>query len=193
MPLNELIFATHNTYKAKEIQELLGSRFFIKTLTDIGLHEEIPETKNSLEGNAQQKAQYVFDQYKTNVFSDDTGLEVAALNGDPGVLSARYAGLQKDSGDNIDLLLLKLKGVKDRSAQFRTVISLFWNGNTYLFEGVVRGKICLQRQGLDGFGYDPIFLPNGYSQTFAEMNLSLKNKISHRGLAVQKMIRFLTR
>lgn len=187
----ELLFATHNTNKALEIQNILGDRFSIRTLSDLGFHEEIPETENTLEGNALLKSRFLHDKLHCNVFSDDTGLEVTALNNEPGVFSARYAGEQKDNQANMDLLLENLKMHKDRSARFRTVISLFWDNRSYFFEGIVNGVIIDQKRGNGGFGYDPIFKPNGYDQTFAEMSAEQKNTISHRGRAIQKMIDFL--
>jgi XTP/dITP diphosphohydrolase len=189
--IDELVFATHNKNKAQEIQQLLGSRFKINTLADIGVFEEIPETSNTIEGNAFLKSSFVFNSFKKNVFSDDTGLEVFSLNGAPGVGSARYAGDHKSNHDNISLLLRNLISVKDRSAQFRTVISLFINKKNYSFEGVIKGSISLEPMGVNGFGYDPIFIPDGYSHSFAEMPVETKNAISHRALAIQKLISFL--
>jgi XTP/dITP diphosphohydrolase len=186
-----LVFATNNPNKLKEIQELLGSTFILKSLHDIACEEDIPETANTLAGNALQKAEYIHDRYGFDVFADDTGLEVNALNGEPGVYSARYAGPEKDSTNNMDLLLKKLKTKSDRSAQFRTSIALIMDGDKYSFEGTVRGVITEEKEGLEGFGYDPIFKPEGYATTFAQMGLSEKNKISHRGRAFQQMIQFL--
>lgn len=187
----ELVFATHNLHKAKEIQALLGQDFTIKTLSDIDVQDDIPETGESLEQNALIKSSFVYNTFGCNVFSDDTGLEVAALGGEPGVYSARYAGKEKNDDNNMALLLKNLKAFEDRTAQFKTVISLFWNDEHYLFEGIVKGIIIEEKRGLHGFGYDPIFIPDGYDQTFAEMDALTKNKISHRGKAINQMIDFL--
>ncbi len=187
----ELVFATNNQHKLKEVQALLGNHFKLLSLTDIGFDEEIPEDFDTLQDNALQKARYINSRLGYNCFADDTGLEVDALNGEPGVYSARYAGEAKNPHDNIVKLLQNLSGVKNRRAQFRTVIALILDGNEYLFEGKVDGEIIDKGRGSDGFGYDPIFLPEGYSQTFAEMPLELKNQISHRGRAVAKLVDFL--
>ena len=187
----ELVFATNNQHKLKEVQALLGNHFRLLSLTDIGFDEEIPEDFDTLQDNALQKARYINSRLGYNCFADDTGLEVDALNGEPGVYSARYAGEAKNPHDNIVKLLQNLSGVKNRRAQFRTVIALILDGNEYLFEGKVDGEIIDKGRGSDGFGYDPIFLPEGYSQTFAEMPLELKNQISHRGRAVVKLVDFL--
>ncbi|MBX2964236.1 MAG: RdgB/HAM1 family non-canonical purine NTP pyrophosphatase [Cyclobacteriaceae bacterium] len=170
---------------------VLGSSFLLKTLDEIGCYDELPETQQTLEGNAAQKAQYVFDRYHTVCFADDTGLEVDALNGEPGVYSARYAGLQRNSEDNIELLLKKLAGIKNRLAKFRTVIALAEPSGIKLFEGTVRGEILLERRGDKGFGYDPVFQPEGLSTSFAEMTLEQKNRVSHRARAVKKLIDYL--
>mgnify|MGYP003675528720 FL=1 len=188
----ELIFATQNINKAKEIQALVPKTIAIKTLKEIGCNEDIPETAPSLEGNAKQKANYVFENYKVNCFADDTGLEIDALNGEPGVFSARYAGPQRDSNDNMDLVLEKLKGKSNRKARFKTVISLILNGENHIFEGVVNGTITEQKSGMEGFGYDPIFKPDGFDSTFSEMSMEDKNSISHRGIAVRKLVEFLS-
>ena len=187
----KLIFATHNHNKAKEIQSLVPVGFQILTLDDIKCSDEIPETSSTLEGNANQKMQFIMDHYNVNCFADDTGLEIAALNGEPGVYSARYAGEMKDPNLNMNLVLNKLQDIEDRSARFRTVIALFWEGKKYEFEGIVNGKITLSKSGKDGFGYDPIFEPENAGKTFAEMNLSEKNIVSHRARAFAKMIDFL--
>lgn len=187
----ELIFATQNRNKAKEIEALLPAHIAVKTLGEIGCHDDIPETAATLEGNAQLKAEYVHAQYKVNCFADDTGLEIEALNNAPGVYSARYAGEQKDANDNMDLVLANLKGQTNRKARFRTVITLILDGETYHFEGIAAGEICTEKSGEAGFGYDPIFKPTGFDQTFSEMSLEEKNKISHRGIAVRKLIQFL--
>ena len=187
----KLVFATHNHNKAKEIQALVPEGITIVTLDDLHCNEDIPETAPTLEGNANQKMQFIIDHYNVNCFADDTGLEIVALNGEPGVYSARYAGDMKDPNLNMDLVLNKLKDIEDRSARFRTVIALFWNGEKYLFEGVVNGKITVSKSGKDGFGYDSIFEPENCGKTFAEMNLSEKNLVSHRARAFAKMIEFL--
>jgi len=188
----ELIFATQNANKAKEIQALLPVHIHVKTLGQIGCHEDIPETAATLEGNAQLKAAYVHTTFKVNCFADDTGLEIEALNNAPGVYSARYAGEQKEANDNMDLVLKNLQGQENRKARFRTVITLILEGKTYHFEGIVEGEICAEKSGQAGFGYDPIFKPLGYTKTFSEMSLDEKNKISHRGIAVRKLIEFLS-
>lgn len=186
-----ICFATNNPHKLQEVSNLLGNSFQIMSLEDIGCKDELPETHETLEGNALEKAGYVCQHYGISCFADDTGLEVNALNGAPGVYSARFAGPQKDSQDNIKLLLEKLEGVTDRTARFRTVISFIFEGNVHYFEGIVRGKIADQLHGSGGFGYDPVFIPEGYDISFAEMNLEQKNQISHRGIAIRKLVDFL--
>ena len=187
----KLCFATHNTHKLHEIRELLGNSVELHGLTEIGCHEEIPETGDSLQDNALIKAQYVADYYHIDCFADDTGLEVDALNGAPGIFSARYAGEPPDNERNIDLLLTNLKNISNRKANFKTVIALIIQGDIHYFEGIVEGRILDSRKGGHGFGYDAVFQPNGYMQTFAEMTLSKKNIISHRATAVKKLITFL--
>ncbi len=187
----KICFATNNPNKVKEIQQMLGDEFEVLSLEDIGCHEELPEEQDTLEGNSAQKARFVYDHYGINCFADDTGLEVDALQGAPGVYSARYAGPQRNSEDNMQLLLSELEGKADRSAQFRTVVSLILAGEMQQFEGIVRGKILEQRAGAGGFGYDPVFTPEGYAQTFAEMEMEEKNSISHRGRAIRKLVEFL--
>lgn len=186
-----LVFATQNKNKAKEIEGLLPGKIIVKTLADIGCKEDIPEEQPTLEGNALQKARYVYEKYGVDCFADDTGLEVEVLNGEPGVYSARYAGPEKDSEANMDLLLEKLSGKENRKAQFRTAIALILDGKEYTFEGKVVGAIANQRSGDEGFGYDPIFVPEGETRSFAQMPLSEKNKISHRGRAIKKLSEFL--
>ena len=188
-----LVFATHNANKVRELQEMLGDRYRIQSLTDIGCHEEIVEDAPTLEGNAQIKARHVVTHYGLDCFADDTGLEVEALDGAPGVLSARYAGAHGDSEANMTKLLaeLELAGAstqEDRSAQFRTVICLIQDGKEHLMEGQCKGSIEPARSGAEGFGYDPIFKPEGHSYTFAEMTSEEKNAISHRGRAVRAMV-----
>ena len=187
----QLVFASNNKNKIKEIQLLVPKSIKVLSLEDIGCFEEIPETEDTIEGNAIQKANYVTEKYGYNCFADDTGLEVEALNGEPGVYSARYAGEQKDATDNMDKLLNNLKGISNRNAQFKTVIALNLNGNQSLFTGIIKGKIIEEKIGSNGFGYDPIFVADGYSQTFAELTIGEKSVISHRGLAVKQLVDFL--
>jgi len=188
---HDLIFATNNQHKISEIQSLIGDNFILKSLQQIGCTEDIPETEPTLEGNALLKAQYVFNKYGKNCFADDTGLEIEALDGRPGVFSARYATDGHDFEANIDKVLAELAGVENRKARFRTVVALIREGSVHYFEGIVNGEIITERKGIKGFGYDPVFLPDGYKQTFAEMPLDEKNKISHRARAVKKLIDFL--
>lgn len=188
----ELVFATGNENKVKEIQKVMPEGIVVKSLKDIGCTEDIPETAPDLQGNALQKVRYVVEKYGVNCFSDDTGLEIQALNGEPGVYSARYAGEQKNSEDNMDLVLTKLEGVTNRKAQFRTAVALVLNGEEYLFEGKVEGEIREDRSGGEGFGYDPIFEPENCGRTFAEMTLEEKSKMSHRARAIAKMTHFLS-
>ncbi len=192
--MTELIFATHNQHKAAEAQAILPASVRIRSLHDIGYHDEIPETADTLQGNALQKAQYVAERFHCHCFADDTGLEIDALDGRPGVYSARYAGEGCSFADNVRKVLDELKEVKDisrRTARFRTVIALILDGRTYFFEGKVEGFITLEPSGKEGFGYDPVFLPQGYTQTFAEMAAAEKNRISHRGRAMAQMVEFL--
>jgi len=186
-----LCFATNNQNKIAEIGQILGDEFKIQSLKDIGCTKELPENQNTLEGNSLEKAQFVYDYYHFSCFADDTGLEVEALHGDPGVISARYAGVQKDSNDNIDLLLKNLLHMENREAQFRTVITLITPRGMKQFEGKVEGEILTSRRGDQGFGYDPIFRPVGYSKTFAELSMREKNNISHRALAFRKLVNYL--
>jgi XTP/dITP diphosphohydrolase len=187
----ELVFASNNKNKIKEIQSILNGSIQLLSLEEIGCHEEIPETADTIEGNAIMKANYVTEKYGYNCFADDTGLEVKSLNGEPGVYSARYAGEQKDSNDNMNKLLEALKDKSDRSAQFKTVISLNLNGEQHLFTGIAKGNITVNKTGHRGFGYDPIFQPENYTETFAELASEIKNKISHRAKATQQLIDFL--
>jgi XTP/dITP diphosphohydrolase len=189
--MQEIVFATHNQNKIKEIQAQLIESYKLIGLTALGIHEDIPETADTFEGNALLKAQYVWENCKLSCFADDSGLEVEALGGAPGVYSARYAGLQKSDNDNINLLLQNLGDSPNLNAQFHTVIALILNGEAHYFEGIIKGKITKERRGNNGFGYDPIFIPDGYDCTFAEMNLAEKNTISHRAQAVRKLIHFL--
>jgi XTP/dITP diphosphohydrolase len=187
----EICFATNNEHKVAEVQQMLPDTIQLITLAQAGCTDELPETQNTLEGNSRQKAAYVFEHFKINCFADDTGLEVEALNGEPGVYSARYSGNQRNSSDNINLLLEKLKDQENRNARFRTSITLVLDGEYFQFNGTVEGKIINEIRGAEGFGYDPIFVPNGYEKTFAEMTAEEKNSISHRGRAIAKLVTFL--
>jgi XTP/dITP diphosphohydrolase len=196
----EIVFATNNLHKLEEISALLGGNFQLLGLKDLNISEEIPEDYETLEENASQKAWYIYNRAGKSCFADDTGLEVAALNGAPGVYSARYSRMgeitfpdMKPAEGNIRKLLLEMEGLTERKARFRTVIALILNGVEYQFEGIVEGVITLDSSGAKGFGYDPVFRPLGYDQTFAEMDLDLKNRISHRAKAVLKLTEFLTR
>ena len=206
----KIVFATNNAHKLDEIRHILGDKFEVLSLNDINCHDDIPETGSTLEENARQKAQYIYDKYHLSVFADDTGLEVDALNGEPGVYSARYAAIKDpnaeshDSEANMTTLLQNLKGKENRNARFRTVIALILNPNPshnishsslltpHSFEGIVEGSIIKERRGGEGFGYDPIFQPEGYDKTFAELGNDIKNKISHRARAVAKLAQYLT-
>lgn len=185
--MEKLVFATANANKVKEIKHILGDLYDFRSLTDIGCTEDIPETQPTIEGNALQKARYVYEKYGYNCFAEDTGLLVEALDGAPGVYSARYAGSQRNADDNMDKLLVELQKETNRAAYFKTVIALIIDGKETLFEGKVEGVILKARQGETGFGYDPIFLPNGHSQSFAEMTADQKGAISHRGRATAKL------
>jgi XTP/dITP diphosphohydrolase len=187
----KLVFATANLNKAKEIQVLMPASIEILSLNDIHCTADIPETQPTIEGNASQKAFYIYEKYHQNCFADDTGLEVDALNGKPGVFSARYAGEAKDANANMDKILAEMKGVTNRNAKFKTVISLVINGEEQQFEGIVNGVILEQKRGNQGFGYDPIFLPDGYTRSFAEMTLAEKNAVSHRAKAVAELVKYL--
>jgi len=187
----KLVFASNNKNKIVEIQSMLPSEIQILSLEEIGCFGDIAETENTIEGNAILKANYVTNNYGYDCFADDSGLEVHALNGEPGVYSARYAGPQRNSDDNTDKLLSELLDKSDRSANFKTVIALNLNGNQKLFTGIINGVITTERSGNQGFGYDPIFRPDGYQKTFAEFSLEEKAKISHRGLAVKQLVDFL--
>lgn len=189
--LPTLIFATANPGKAKEVGELLAGLMQVRSLKDIGFTEDIPEDHPTIIANAIQKARHIYDRYSEDCFAEDTGMEVMALNGAPGVYSARYAGPQRNDLENMDLVLKNLADKDDRSAQFRTVVALILKGKVHTFEGIVKGKIATTKTGDKGFGYDPIFVPDGYSISFAEMEAGEKNKISHRGRAIQKLITFL--
>jgi XTP/dITP diphosphohydrolase len=189
--MKNLIFATNNKHKLEEITPLIQNQFRVISLAEIGCNEEIEESADTLEGNACLKARYIFEKYGFDCFADDTGLEIDSLDGRPGVYSARYAGEPHNFEANIYKVLKELEGNKNRKARFRTVIILIINGIEFQFEGAIEGRILENIRGSNGFGYDPIFIPDGYSQTFAEMPLSEKNKISHRALALEKLIVFL--
>jgi XTP/dITP diphosphohydrolase len=189
----KIIFASNNKNKIREIKHVLGNSFMLLSLNDINMEEDIPENEPTLEGNALFKARYIFMATGMDVFADDTGLEVEALDGLPGVHSARFAGENKDSGANIDKLLALLGTSVNRNARFRTVIALIIDGKEYLFEGIVSGKIINEKRGREGFGYDPVFIPEGKKLTFAEMDLDEKNKISHRARAFEKLKDFLSK
>lgn len=188
---NKMVVATNNAHKLKEIAAILGQEIELLSLKDIQCFADIPETADTLEGNARQKAMYIYENYGMDCFADDTGLEVEALGGAPGVFSARYAGEGHDSEANMQKLLKELAGKENRKAQFRTVICLIRNGKEHLFEGIVKGEIILEKRGGEGFGYDPIFVPEGYDLTFAELGDDVKNTISHRARAVEKLCQFL--
>lgn len=192
----DLIFATHNRHKVSEVQAMLPEGILVRSLSELGCEEEIPETHDTLQGNALQKAQFVWERYHCSCFADDTGLEVDALNGRPGVYSARYAGEGCSFADNVRKILAELQDVKnlaERAARFRTVVALILDGKEYFFEGKIEGFITLNPSGDEGFGYDPVFLPKGWNQTFAEMDAADKNRISHRGLAIAGLVEFLNR
>jgi XTP/dITP diphosphohydrolase len=186
----ELIFATNNVHKLQEVREIMGSRFRILSMKDVGLDIGIPEDQDTIEGNARQKARFVFEKTGKDCFADDTGLFVDILDGRPGVFSARYAGENCDFDDNIRKLLSEIDGLENRKANFRCVVCLIYQGKEYCFEGRIDGKITYERKGNTGFGYDPVFLPDGSQQTFAEMPPYLKNGISHRGMAISRLLRF---
>lgn len=187
----KIVFATNNKHKLEEIRRMLAGKHEIVSLADIGRHDEIPEEQDTLEGNAFQKARYIKEHYGYDCFADDTGLEIEALGGRPGVYSARYAGEDKDSEANMQKVLAEMQGCDNRRARFRTAIALILRGEEHLFEGEVRGEILRERHGEGGFGYDPIFRPEGFSVSFAEMSLDDKNRISHRGEAVRRLAAFL--
>ncbi len=186
-----LVFATHNQHKVHEIRAIAGPQWNIVCLSDLGCTEEIPETADTLQGNALQKAQFVHDRFHVNCFADDTGLEIEALNGRPGIYSARYAGEQCSFLDNMNKVLSEMEGLTNRKACFKTVIALILDDQTYYFEGRIDGTIIENPRGDAGFGYDPVFVPDGYNKTFAEMDETEKNRISHRGLAIAKLLAFL--
>ncbi|MGY8924946.1 MAG: non-canonical purine NTP diphosphatase [Flavobacteriales bacterium] len=189
----KIVFATNNINKIKEVQSLIPSHILLVSLESIGCHQEIPETQNTIEGNAIQKATYIKERYGLDCFADDTGLEVNALNGAPGVYSARYAGNERCSESNMGLLLTQLSAKKERTARFKTVIALYYQGELSTFKGICEGEITDVKNGSGGFGYDPIFKPLGYNKTFAELSFATKNEIGHRGKAVKKLVNYLNR
>lgn len=189
--MKTLIFATNNRHKLSEVQAILGDEYQLLTPQDCGVMEDIPEEQPTIEGNASQKSHYLYDRIHKDCFADDTGLEVEALNGEPGVRSARYAGDQHNFDDNNRLLLKNMEGKENRRARFRTVISLIMDGKEIQFEGIVNGKIIDHEVGWEGFGYDPMFIPEGFDRTFAQMSAEEKNAISHRGRAVKKLVDYL--
>lgn len=186
----ELVFATNNLHKLEEVQAIVGDRVIIKSLNDINCQDDIPETGNTFRDNAQQKTDYLVNKYNLNCFADDSGLEIDALHGEPGVYSARYSG-SRDMQRNIDLVIERMMNKENRTARFKTVISLYLNDKQFFFEGAIEGTIIHHRRGSKGFGYDPIFIPNGYDKSFAEMSSQEKNLISHRSIAVGKMAEYL--
>jgi len=188
-----LVFATNNKYKLTEVNKMLSSEIEIVSLAEIGCTADIPETADTLQGNALLKAEFVWKNFEQDCFADDTGLEVKALNGAPGVYTARFAGENQNIEANVDKLLMVMKGVEDRSARFRTVIALIQKGEIHYFEGIVNGSITTERRGNKGFGYDPVFIPEGYTQSFAELGEELKNKISHRAKAINLLTDYLTK
>ena len=187
----ELIIASQNQNKLVEFKKILGDKINLFSLSDIGLNQEIPENEKTIKKNAMFKAKFVNTQTGKNVFADDTGLEIDSLNGEPGVYSARYSGVDRNPDKNIELVLRKLKNKANRNSRFKTIISLIIDGKSVNFEGVVEGKITEEKRGSNGFGYAPIFQPNGYASTFGEMSLKEKNKISHRSIAINKMVQYL--
>lgn len=189
--MRKLVFATNNAHKLHEVRNILQQSYEIISLAEIGCTDDIPETAPTLEGNALIKAKYISDRYGVDCFADDTGLEVTALDGEPGVFSARYAGENHDASANMKKLLHNLEGIANREAKFRTVIALIENGEVRYFEGKIEGRIAEHPQGNEGFGYDPVFIPNGFEKSFAELGLEEKNKISHRALAVQELVAYL--
>lgn len=191
--MDTIIFATNNQNKVNEVRAVLGNRFTVISLKEAGIDIDIPEPHNTLEANASEKSKTIFKLTGNNCFSEDTGLEVEVLDGEPGVKSARYAGNNKNFDANIDKLLLNIKPQKNKTARFRTVISLIKDGKEFLFEGICNGKITDERKGTNGFGYDPVFIPDGSTNTFAEMDMNKKNKFSHRKKAMEKLIRFLNK
>ena len=186
----KLIFATHNENKLFEVKKMISKKIKIKSLSDLNYNFEIPENEKTIRENAIFKARFIYSKFKSNIFADDTGLEVEALGGKPGVHSARYAGNDKDNKRNIKKLLDSMRAIENRKANFKTVVSLIFNDKLYVFEGKINGKIACEEKGLFGFGYDPVFIPNGFKKTFGELNPAIKNTISHRAIAFNKLISF---
>lgn len=185
-----LVFATNNKHKFDEIRQVIGNSIDLLSLSDVDFSEEIPEDQDTLEGNAAQKAMHIFNRFGLDCFADDTGLEIEALNGEPGVYSARYAGPSGSFEENMNLVLQRMKGINNRKARFRTVIALVENGNLSFYKGEIQGIITLEKRGEKGFGYDPIFIPDGFDTTFAQMTLEEKNRISHRAIAIEAFARY---
>jgi len=186
-----LCFATNNAHKLEEVQAMMPAHLEIISLKDIGCTEELPENQRTIEGNALEKAQFIFEKFGIDCFADDTGLEVDSLGGEPGVDTAHYAGPERDAQKNMDLLLKNLQGKANRNARFKTVFALFWQGEMYSFEGLVKGRISTEKKGDQGFGYDPIFIPEGFSESFAELGSEIKNRLSHRAAATKQLVAFL--
>lgn len=189
--MTKLCIASNNRHKIEEISFAVGSLFQIVSLQEIGCHEELPETHETIEENAFEKAEYVWDHFQVDCFADDSGLEIEALNREPGVHTAYYGGPERDANKNMDLVLSKMQGISNRKAQFRTCIALIMNGKKHLFQGYINGTILTEKRGSGGFGYDPLFVPDGFGKTFAELTIEEKGQISHRAMAVQKLIDFL--
>ncbi len=189
--MKKLLFATNNQHKLSELRQILHSDYIITSLQEIGCVDELPETQDTIKGNALQKADFVYRKYGISCFADDTGLEIDALNGAPGVYSARFAGTKATYKQNVDKVLALLKDIENRNARFKTIIALILDGKAYFFEGIIEGEIIKEEHGQSGFGYDPVFVPLGYNKTFAEMTHEEKNGISHRGLAVKQLTGFL--
>jgi XTP/dITP diphosphohydrolase len=188
-----LCFATNNSHKLDEVRAMLPPQFEIVSLRDIQCFDELPENQRTIEGNALEKARFIFDKFGIDCFADDTGLEVESLGGEPGVDTAHYAGPERDADKNMALLLANLEDKVNRNARFKTVFSLFWQGEMYHFEGLVPGRIGLEKKGDQGFGYDPVFIPDGFSQTFAELGTDIKNRLSHRAAATRQLAEFLAK
>jgi XTP/dITP diphosphohydrolase len=188
-----LCFATNNAHKLEEVRSMLPAHFSLVSLKDIGCNEELPENQQTIEGNALEKARFVFEKYGVDCFADDTGLEIEALDGKPGVDTAHYAGPERDALKNMDLALKQMEGKTNRKARFKTVFSLFWDGDMFSFEGLVPGTIGQEKKGNQGFGYDPIFIPDGFSESFAELGNEIKNRLSHRAAATKQLLEFLSK
>lgn len=191
--MKKLIFATNNQHKLEEVSHLIKDNYKIQSLKDINCFEEIPETSDTIKGNASQKSHYIYDKFGIDCFADDTGLEIEALDGRPGVYSARYAGEEHNFEKNMNKVLAEMNGITNRKARFKTVISLILNGEEKNFEGIINGVILTEKRGQEGFGYDPVFQPDGFDKSFAEMDLEEKNKISHRAIAVRNLVNYLNK